>query len=59
MAARNEYQNIVNGDGRTVQSKGEVTLPKAWRDKHGVEPGDIVAVKQTDDGRLEVIAPPQ
>jgi AbrB family looped-hinge helix DNA binding protein len=52
-----EYQTIVNSDSRTVQAKGEVTLPKEWREEHGVEPEDVVAVKETDDGRLEIIPP--
>lgn len=51
------YEAIANGESRTVQSKGVMTLPKEWREKHGVEPGDLVAMIETDEGRLEVIPP--
>jgi len=51
------HEAIVNGNSRTVQQKGEVTLPKEWCDDHGVEPGDEVALRETDDGTLEVIPP--
>lgn len=51
------YEALVSGDSRTVHQRGEITLPKFWRDKHELEHGDIVAVTETDDGRLEVIPP--
>jgi AbrB family looped-hinge helix DNA binding protein len=47
------------GDTRSIGSKGEVTLPKDWREKHDIEPQDQVGVVETDDGCLEVIAPEQ
>lgn len=55
--AMNIYEAIVNGDSRRVQAKGEITLPKAWRDAKGIEPGDDVALHETDDGTLEIIPP--
>lgn len=48
---------IRDGDTRSVGSKGEVTLPKEWREKHGIGPQDQVGVVETGDGTLEVIAP--
>jgi AbrB family looped-hinge helix DNA binding protein len=51
------YEAIANGESRIVQSKGEMTLPKEWRDKHEIEHGDLVAMVETDEGRLEVIPP--
>lgn len=52
-----KYEVIMNGDARAVGPKGEMTLPKEWRDEHGVEAGDRVAVHETEDGRLEVLPP--
>ena len=37
-----------------VQEKGQVTLPAAARRRLGIKKGDIVAVKETDDGLLIV-----
>lgn len=51
------YEALAHGDSRSVQAKGAVTLPKEWRDKHGIEQGDIVGVIETDDGTLEVLPP--
>jgi len=52
-----KYEIAMNGDARKVQSKGEVTLPKQWRDDHGIEHGDDVVFYEHDDGTLEVIPP--
>lgn len=45
---------IMNGHSRTIQKKGEITLPKEWRDENGLQPGDGVALLETEDGTLEV-----
>lgn len=50
-------QAIMNSDRRAVQTRGLVTLPKGWRDEHGIEDGDEVIVREADDGTLEIIAP--
>ena len=55
MASR--YQEIMASDSRKVQQKGEITLPAGWRDQHGVEKGDAVAIERNDDGTLTVIPP--
>lgn len=48
----------MTGDGRAVTGKGQVTLPKWWRDKHGIEEGaDVVAIREAEDGTLRVIPP--
>jgi len=52
-----EYELIVASESRKVTEKGRTTLPKEWREKHGVEEGDEVAMKKCDDGRLEVLPP--
>lgn len=53
----NLYQEIVNGDSRRVQRDGVITLPKEWREQHGVAKGDTLALRETEDGSLEVIPP--
>jgi AbrB family looped-hinge helix DNA binding protein len=55
--SRNVFDILSNGEMRTVQQKGEVTLPKEWRDAQGVEAGDEVAIREREDGRLEIIPP--
>ena len=55
MASR--YDQLVTGDQRKVQQKGEITLPADWRDTHGVEKGDAVAIERNDDGTLTVVPP--
>lgn len=55
--SRNVFDILANGEMRTVQQKGEVTLPKGWRDEHGVKHGDEVAIREMDDGSLEIIPP--
>lgn len=48
---------LADGGTRKVQKRNVVTLPKEWRDQHGVEPGDQVGFRIAEDGTLEVIAP--
>lgn len=36
----------------TIQANGQVTLPKAWRDKYGLKDGDVVAFVETEAGLL-------
>jgi antitoxin PrlF len=36
----------------TVTSKGQVTIPKAVRDRLGIVPGSRVAFELADDGRI-------
>jgi len=57
MGVRNIYEAIVHGDSRSVGPKGEIVLPKEWRDEQGVTKDDEVAVRRREDGRLEVIPP--
>lgn len=40
-----------------IQAKGEVVLPKEWRDEPGIKKGDVVALLQQGDGPLKVIPP--
>lgn len=37
-----------------ITSKGQVTVPKAIRETLGVEPGDRIAFRVQDDGRVVV-----
>jgi AbrB family looped-hinge helix DNA binding protein len=52
--ARRLPQGVVIGtvilDGMTyrVGPKGQVVLPKAIRDRHGIQPGDLVEVEDLD-----------
>jgi antitoxin PrlF len=39
-----------------ITSKGQITLPKAIRDKLGVKPGDRVTFREQADGRIVVEA---
>lgn len=54
---RSIHKLFMNGDIRSVQSKGEVVLPKEWREEHDVVKGDRVVFFEEDDGRLVVIPP--
>jgi AbrB family looped-hinge helix DNA binding protein len=38
-----------------VNSKGQVTLPKAVRDRLKVKPGSVVDFKLADDGRVVLV----
>ncbi|MGD9814431.1 MAG: AbrB/MazE/SpoVT family DNA-binding domain-containing protein [Hyphomonadaceae bacterium] len=38
----------------TVTTKGQVTIPKAVRDRLGVKPGDKVAFDMSADGRITI-----
>lgn len=39
-----------------ITTKGQITLPKAIRDKLGVKPGDRVTFREQADGRIVVEA---
>jgi len=34
----------------TVSSKGQITLPKLLRDRHHLEPGELVIILDSEDG---------
>lgn len=53
------YEAIVNGDSRSVQQKGAITLPAGWREKHSIEKGDEIAIRENEDGELVIIPPPE
>jgi len=40
---------------RKVQSKGEVTLPKEFRDEHNLEPGDYIKWKRHSRDKSKLI----
>jgi len=40
---------------RKVQSKGEVTLPKEFRDEHDLEPGDYINWKRHSRDKSKLI----
>ena len=40
----------------SITSKGQITLPKAIRDKLGVKPGDRVTFREQTDGKIVVEA---
>ena len=42
-----------------VQSRGQVTLPRAVRQAAGVKPGDTVIVRATGPGTVEIRALPR
>ena len=42
-----------------VQSRGQVTLPRAVRQAAGVKPGDTVIVRATGPGKVEIEALPR
>src|SRR5260370_15970212 len=39
-----------------IQEKGQVTLPREWRERFGLKKGDLVSFSVDDQGRL-VVAP--
>ena len=39
-----------------IQEKGQVTLPREWRERFGLKKGDLVSFTVDDQGRL-VVAP--
>ncbi|MEZ4298865.1 MAG: AbrB/MazE/SpoVT family DNA-binding domain-containing protein [Polyangiaceae bacterium] len=39
-----------------ITTKGQITLPKAIRDKLGVKPGDRVTFREQSDGKIVVEA---
>jgi len=43
-------------EGRVVNlsQKGQATIPKALRDKHGIEPGGKVRIRENEQGEIVV-----
>lgn len=39
-----------NTETSRVTDKGQTTIPKEFREKYGIEPGDTVVWEDTDDG---------
>lgn len=39
-----------------ITSKGQVTIPKVWRDKFGLKPGETVVFAANDRGELTLTA---
>jgi len=39
----------------TVTSKGQVTIPKAVRDRLGLKPGNAVSFEMAEDGRIVLV----
>lgn len=39
----------------TVTTNGQVTPPKEWREKAGIEPGDKVVTIERENGNLELV----
>jgi AbrB family looped-hinge helix DNA binding protein len=39
-----------------IQERGQVTLPREWREKYGLKKGDLVSFSVDEEGRL-VVAP--
>ena len=37
-----------------MDNQGRITLPAAWRERHGVKPGTELVVLETKDGRLSM-----
>lgn len=44
-----------DGDMRNVQTHGEVTIPKALREKHGIGANDCVAIGESEHGNITII----
>jgi AbrB family looped-hinge helix DNA binding protein len=59
MAAKERWEKIVTGHDRRVGSRGEITIPKEYREKFDLDPGDVVGVEETDDGTIEIVPPPE
>lgn len=38
----------------TLTSKGQITIPKAVRDRMGLQAGDVLDFRLNDEGKLEV-----
>jgi AbrB family looped-hinge helix DNA binding protein len=38
----------------TIQENGQVTLPREWREKHGLRKGDMVSFVETEQGLVVV-----
>jgi AbrB family looped-hinge helix DNA binding protein len=38
----------------TIQENGQVTLPREWREKHGLRKGDLVSFVETEQGLVIV-----
>jgi AbrB family looped-hinge helix DNA binding protein len=47
-----EYETLVN-----MTSKGQVLIPKALRDRHGLKPGEPVRVGENDRGETVILPP--
>lgn len=46
-----QVKNTVN-----VSTKGQIVIPKRFRDKLGIRPGDILSIKRTNNGlKLEKV----
>ncbi|PSP33176.1 AbrB/MazE/SpoVT family DNA-binding domain-containing protein [Halobacteriales archaeon QH_10_67_22] len=45
-----------SGDGTIVSlsPKGQATIPKELRDKHGIEPGSKVRIRENDAGEIVI-----
>lgn len=64
MASRNDatvYEILMSGWRRSIQEVGGgsrgTTLPAEWLEEKGIELGDKVAMRERDDGVLEVHPP--
>jgi len=38
----------------SLSRKGQATIPKELRDKHGIEPGGKVRIRENDDGEIVI-----
>jgi len=50
--------STTNGDGEgkivSLSRKGQATIPKELRDKHGIEPGGKVRIRENEEGEIVI-----
>lgn len=48
------YMSTTEGKVVSLSRKGQATIPKELRDKHGIEPGGKVRIRENEEGQIVV-----
>lgn len=54
MSTTDEQDDGEDGKVVSLSQKGQATIPKELRDKHGIEPGGKVRIRENNEGEIVV-----
>lgn len=54
MSTTNDPADDREGKIVSLSRKGQATIPKELRDKHGIEPGSKVRIRENEDGEIVI-----